>query len=60
MTNEKINRINKLAKKSKTVGLTLEEKKEQADLRQEYINEIKSSLMSELSRIKIVDDKSNK
>lgn len=60
MTNEKINRINELAKKSKTVGLTLEEKKEQADLRQEYINEIKSSLMSELSRIKIVDDKGNK
>ena len=60
MTNEKINRINELAKKSKTVGLTLEEKKEQADLRQEYINEIKSSLMSELNRIKIVDDKSNK
>ena len=60
MTNEKIKRINELAKKSKTVGLTLEEKKEQADLRQEYINEIKSSLMSELSRIKIVDDKGNK
>lgn len=60
MTNEKINRINELAKKSKTVGLTLEEKKEQADLRQEYINEIKSSLMSELNRIKIVDDKGNK
>ena len=55
MTNEKINRINELAKKSKTLGLTLEEKEEQNNLRQEYINEIKSSLMSELSKIKIID-----
>ena len=43
MEKEKVNRINELARKSKDVGLTEEEKKEQAELRQEYINEIRMS-----------------
>ena len=39
MTQEKIQRINELAKKSRTPeGLTEQEKAEQAALRQEYIN----------------------
>ena len=37
MTNEKIARINELYKKSKAEGLSEEEKKEQALLRQEYV-----------------------
>ena len=37
MTPEKIARINELAKKKKSVGLTGEEKVEQARLREEYI-----------------------
>lgn len=37
MTNEKIARINELAKKSKTTGLTDAEKAEQQALRQEYV-----------------------
>lgn len=36
MDNVKIDRINTLAHKAKSVGLTEEEKKEQAELRQEY------------------------
>ncbi len=43
MEKEKLNRINELAKKSKETELTEEEKKEQAVLRQEYINEIRLS-----------------
>ena len=43
MEKEKLNRINKLARKSKECELTEEEKQEQADLRQEYINEIRAS-----------------
>ena len=43
MEKEKLNRINELAKKSKETELTEEEKKEQAALRQEYINEIRLS-----------------
>ena len=43
MEKEKLNRINELAKKSKETELTEDEKKEQAALRQEYINEIRLS-----------------
>lgn len=39
----KLDRINELAKKSKTEELTADEKAEQAALRQEYINEIRAS-----------------
>ncbi|MCI5513253.1 MAG: DUF896 domain-containing protein, partial [Clostridia bacterium] len=37
MEQAKIDRINELSKKSKTVGLTPDEKEEQAALREEYI-----------------------
>ena len=43
MEKEKINRINELARKSKTEALTEEEKKEQALLREEYIREFRAS-----------------
>ena len=43
MEKHKLDRINELAKKSKTEELTPEEKQEQAELRQEYINEIRAS-----------------
>ena len=43
MEKEKLDRINFLAKKSKTEPLSNEEKAEQAALRQEYINEIRAS-----------------
>lgn len=60
MTEEKINRINELARKSKTVGLTDEEKNEQALLRREYIDAYKKSLISQLENTYIVDEKGNK
>ena len=43
MTQEKIDRINELARKSKSVGLTPEEKEEQAQLRAEYIADFRRS-----------------
>ena len=43
MEKQKLERINELAKKSKLEPLTEEEKAEQAELRQEYINEIRAS-----------------
>ena len=43
MEKEKLNRINELAKKSKTEKLSEEELAEQKALRQEYINEIRMS-----------------
>ena len=61
MNQEKINRINELARKSKTPeGLTQAEKDEQAILRNEYINSVKANLISQLENTYIVDEKGNK
>ena len=60
VTQEQINRINELAKKSKSEGLTAEEKIEQAELRSEYIAAFKASLVSSLENTYIVDEKGNK
>ena len=54
MTKEKIDRINALARKSKTPeGLTPEEKAEQKALREEYIADFRKSTLAALSRIDI-------
>ena len=53
MTNEKIARINELAKKSKTTGLTEAEKAEQQVLRREYIDDMKASLRAQLANTSI-------
>ena len=55
MTQEKIDRINFLAKKKKTEGLTEEELQEQAILRREYIEGFKQSLVSQLENTYIVE-----
>ena len=56
MTEEKIARINELARKSKTVGLTPEEKVEQATLRKEYLAAIRKSLEAQLDNIYILEE----
>ncbi len=56
MTEEKIARINELAKKKKTQGLTDEENIEQAALRREYADEFLGNLRSQIEGIRIVDD----
>ena len=43
MEKSKVDRINELARKSKCIGLTPEEKEEQAQLRAEYIADFKRS-----------------
>lgn len=53
MDNLKIDRINTLAHKAKSVGLTEEEKKEQAALRKEYIATIRMNLRTQLDNIDI-------
>lgn len=55
MTQEKIDRINELARKKKSVGLTEEEVQEQAVLRREYIEGFKQSLVSQLENTYIVE-----
>ena len=60
MTEEKIDRINALAHKLHAVGLTEEDKEEQAKLRQEYIASVRASLVGQLENPYIVDEKGNK
>lgn len=57
ITQEKIDRINALARKAKTPdGLTEEEKAEQQLLRKEYIEAFKANLRSQLDNIDFVDE----
>ena len=56
MTEERIARLNELARKKKTIGLTEEEKQEQAMLRQEYLTAIRASLEAQLDNVYYVDD----
>jgi uncharacterized protein YnzC (UPF0291/DUF896 family) len=55
MTDEKIQRINELYRKSKAEGLTDEEKKEQQLLRKEFIANVRGNLISQLNAIDVVD-----
>lgn len=60
MKQEQIDRINALARKSRESGLTDEEKEEQLALRQQYIQEYRDSLISQLDNTYIVDEKGNR
>ena len=55
MTQEKINRINELYRKSKAEGLTEEEKKEQDLLRKEYVANVRGNLRAQLNNIDMVN-----
>ena len=60
MDQSKIDRINELSRKSKSAGLTQEEKLEQAQLRKEYVAAFKASLVAQLENTYVVDEKGNK
>ncbi|MCM1363743.1 MAG: DUF896 domain-containing protein [Faecalibacterium sp.] len=61
VTQEQINRINELSRKSKTPeGLTEAEKEEQKILRQAYVAAFRESLVSNLESTYIVDEHGNK
>ena len=53
MDNEKIDRINTLAHKAKSVGLTEEAKKDQAELRKEYLAAVRQNLKAQLNNIDV-------
>lgn len=53
MEHEKILRINELARKKKTVGLTPAELQEQAALRQEYLREFRANAEATLQAVKL-------
>lgn len=60
MEQKKIDRINELARKAKTVGLTPDEIEERDKLRKEYIEAYRASLRSQLESIRVVDERGNK
>ena len=51
-----IDKINELARKQKTVGLTQEEKELQAELRKEYLRLFREGFKQQLDAIEIVDN----
>ncbi len=55
-----LEKINALARKSRTEGLTDVEKEEQALLRQEYLKLFRQGMESTLSNVYIVDENGNK
>lgn len=60
MEKAKIDRINELKRIERERGLTDEEKNEQAKLRREFIDDIKSQVIQSLDNVRIVDEKGNK
>lgn len=56
MTEEKIQRINELARKSKAEGLTESEAKEQQILRREFIDAFRNNLRGQLDNISIKEE----
>ena len=54
-----LDRINELARKKKTVGLTEDETVEQAALRKEYIKQFRAGFEQQLTSIKVVDENGN-
>lgn len=55
MKQEKIDRINQLARKSKAEGLTEKEKQEQALLRQEFLADVRRNFKSQLDNIDVIN-----
>lgn len=57
---ETIDRINALARKAKTEGLTQQELEERDRLRRVYIDAMKASLVGQLENTYLVDEKGHK
>ncbi|MGJ7920960.1 DUF896 domain-containing protein [Neobacillus sp. LXY-4] len=57
--NELIARINELAKKAKTTGLTQEEAKERSKLRAKYLETFRSQMLNTLENVKVIDPEGN-
>lgn len=56
LSKEKLDRINFLAQKKKTEGLSKEELEEQAVLRKDYLEAFRKSFRQQLDQIEIVDE----
>ncbi|ARF15396.1 DUF896 domain-containing protein [Sporosarcina ureae] len=59
LSEKKIKRINELANKKKTIGLSIEEAKEQTRLRKEYLESFRTSMRETIESVKVVDPEGN-
>jgi 5-formyltetrahydrofolate cyclo-ligase len=59
MDKTKLDRISELSRKQRSVGLTTEEKAEQAELRNEYLVTVKRNFRSLLDTIEFEDNELN-
>ena len=57
MEQSRIDRINELARKAKTVGLTEAECEERDRLRMEYVEAVRKNLRAQLDNTFVVDEK---
>ncbi|MFD0943406.1 DUF896 domain-containing protein [Savagea faecisuis] len=56
---DKLQRINELAKKAKTTGLSIEEAKEQTSLRKQYLETFRNTMRDTIEHVKIIDPEGN-
>lgn len=59
LSEKKLKRINELSKKAKTTGLSIEEAKEQTQLRKEYLETFRSSMRKTIESVKVIDPEGN-
>ncbi len=59
ITKDKLARINKLAQKAKKEGLTNNEKEEQQQLRQEYLQNVRQSFTNQFKTMTVMDPEGN-
>ncbi|MBH9579965.1 hypothetical protein DOS68_03430 [Staphylococcus felis] len=59
LSQEKLTRINELAKKKKEEGLTDLEAKEQSKLRSEYLETFRKSFKDQIENTKVIDPEGN-
>jgi uncharacterized protein YnzC (UPF0291/DUF896 family) len=59
LSKQKMARINELAKKAKSIGLTEEEALEQQQLRREYIQVFRKTMVEMLHSVTIIDPNGN-
>jgi len=59
ITKDKLARINKLAQKAKKEGLTNNEKEEQQQLRQEYLQNVRQSFTNQFKTMTVMDPAGN-
>lgn len=59
LDHKNIERINELARKKKTIGLTQAEQDEQLLLRQEYLEAFRGGMRNHIEGLKVVDEEGN-